>query len=93
MGRPGHIPPDLPGQFEVLLSRALKGCVVPSCVDLDMRTIAALNRVAGAYPDADQGLVEAAHSALAGQMDGSNAIKDRDELMRRVLERRERRPR
>ncbi|MFD3463499.1 hypothetical protein ACFWVM_27625 [Nocardia fluminea] len=58
-----------------------------------MRTIAALNQVAGAYPDADLGLVEAARSSLAGQMDGSNAIKDRDELMRRVVERRERRGR
>ncbi|MFD6155131.1 hypothetical protein ACFWF7_16380 [Nocardia sp. NPDC060256] len=70
-----HDPDDeqLRVTFDGEFARALAGEGVRNHRGLDYETFRALARVAGAYPDVAPALIEAAHAAFAGQLDGSNA--------------------
>ncbi|WP_245678088.1 hypothetical protein [Nocardia acidivorans] len=81
---------QLQRSFERVLSMVLTGRGVPSASGLDDETKNALRTVARAYPNAADELVEAARSAFAGQLDGSNAIRARAEWDRMIAEREER---
>lgn len=73
--------------FEKVLAEVLTGRGVRSCTGLDSPTQDALWRIARADPDARAGLVDAARSAFAGQLDGGNAARWHEELARRIAER------
>ncbi|MER7845739.1 hypothetical protein ABTZ03_17535 [Kitasatospora sp. NPDC096077] len=75
--------------FEAALADALAGRGVPDCLGLDDPTDRALWAVYdaaigyGACPRSREELVADAHRAFAGQLDGSNAARWREELARR----------
>jgi hypothetical protein len=70
--------------FEKVLAEVLAGRGVRSCTGLDGPTQDALWRITRAHPDVRAGLVDAARSAFAGQLDGSNAARWREALARRT---------
>ncbi|GAB0104447.1 hypothetical protein JMUB6875_34210 [Nocardia sp. JMUB6875] len=73
--------------FERVLASAREGRLVRTETGLDRRTRDALNAIARAHPDASEELVEAARGAFAGQLDGSNAVRRREEFDRKIRER------
>lgn len=77
---------ELRENFDELLSSALTGGGIYSDNGLDQRTEDALWAIARACPDVPDELVDAAHAALAGQLDGSNARKAMEALARRFSE-------
>lgn len=93
MCRPGSVPTNPHRCFEFCLSQALEGGMVRTGMDLDEQTTDALNEIAWAFPNIGPDLIEAAHSAFARQLEGSNAASDRDEMLRFILADRERRAR
>ncbi|MEC3913314.1 hypothetical protein [Nocardia sp. CDC160] len=73
--------------FERVLASALEGRLVRTHTGLDRSTRDALNAIARAHPDASEDLVEQARGAFAGQLDGSNAARQREEFDRKIRER------
>ncbi|WP_405133496.1 hypothetical protein [Nocardia sp. NBC_01388] len=69
--------------FDRALLRSMTEGGVSSETGLDGETQNALWAVARAYPNATDELVEAAHRAFAGQLDGSNTARWRAERHRR----------
>ncbi|MEU8921886.1 hypothetical protein AB0D10_13260 [Kitasatospora sp. NPDC048545] len=69
--------------FEAVLAGALAGRGVPTCLGLDDDTDEALWAVESARPDVPPALVEAARRAFAGQLDGTNAARQRERIARR----------
>jgi len=84
---------ELRRNFERELASVTVGGGLRSETGLDVETDAALIAIATAYPAVTEGLVRAARSAFAGQLDGTNAAARRAELQRMIEEhnRRERR--
>ncbi|QIS16562.1 hypothetical protein [Nocardia arthritidis] len=63
---------EIRAEFEAELAECMAGVGVNMHARrLDGETKRALARIAGAYPDIPQGLIEAAYSIFAGQLDGS----------------------
>ncbi|WP_083913191.1 hypothetical protein [Nocardia concava] len=73
--------------FETSLAEAVSGQGIRTETGFDMPTEDALWEIARAYPDVTDELIEAAKSAFAGQLDGSNAQKWQAELARKIAER------
>ncbi|MRH93193.1 hypothetical protein GFY24_38235 [Nocardia sp. SYP-A9097] len=72
------------------MSMVLSGSGVPSASGLDDETKNALRAIGRAHPNATDELMEAARSAFAGQLDGSNTARWRAERHRALAEREER---
>ncbi|MER7754738.1 hypothetical protein [Kitasatospora sp. NPDC097643] len=74
-----------------MLTDALAGRGIRSCTGLDDDTENALWAICDADPDGPAGdraeLVAAARRAFAGQLDGSNAARWRENLARKIAER------
>ncbi|MFI1915030.1 hypothetical protein [Nocardia sp. NPDC020380] len=81
---------ELRANFDEVLSDVLAGRGVHTATGLDDDTQDALWAIAEAYPDATPELIEAARHALAGQLDGSNAERWREEMDNWFDEREER---
>ncbi|WP_454198380.1 hypothetical protein [Nocardia sp. Marseille-Q1738] len=91
MGEPmvrGRYPSEdeLRRNFERELGSVTTGGGLHSETGLDIETETALIDIARAYPEVTEGLVTAARSAFAGQLDGSNAAARRAELERAIEE-------
>ncbi|WP_067696072.1 hypothetical protein [Nocardia jejuensis] len=85
-GRPTE--EQLRHNFEAALAAALQGQGVRSSTGLDSPTQDALWAIARARPEAREDMVDAARRSFAGQLDGSNAARWREELERTIAERR-----
>ncbi|MET8422580.1 hypothetical protein [Nocardia sp. NPDC004860] len=84
-GRPSK--EQLQQTFEQVLASASEGRLVRTETGLDRPTRDALNAIARAHPNASEELVEESRSAFAGQLDGSNAARWREESDRKIRER------
>ncbi|MFI6172078.1 hypothetical protein ACIBCN_35245 [Nocardia sp. NPDC051052] len=65
---------DLRAVFDTWLARTIAGQAMSNHTGLDGETTEALEAIAGAIPPIPLSLIEAAHAAFAGQLDGSNGI-------------------
>ncbi|WP_067473374.1 hypothetical protein [Nocardia amamiensis] len=77
---------ELRANFDELLASVLTGGGIYSESGLDMATEEALWMIARAYPDVPDELVDAAHAAFAGQLDGSNAAARQAAIARKIEE-------
>ncbi|MER7767171.1 hypothetical protein [Kitasatospora sp. NPDC096140] len=77
--------------FHAELERVLTGGGPRSCSGLDNDTDKALWAIASAEPADREALAPAAYRAFAGQLDGSNAARWKEDLRRRFEEHAQRR--
>ncbi|MEU6831004.1 hypothetical protein ABZ894_20335 [Nocardia beijingensis] len=77
---------ELRENFDEMLRSVLTGGGIRTETGLDMKTEEALWAIARAYPDVPDALVDAARSAFAGQLDGSNARERKEALARQIEE-------
>ncbi|MGI5219432.1 hypothetical protein [Nocardia sp. CA-290969] len=77
---------ELIQNFDAELESVCSGGGLRSETGLDMETDEALWAIARAYPEVSDELVEAARQAFAGQLDGSNTVRHREELARQLEE-------
>ncbi|MGI5221408.1 hypothetical protein [Nocardia sp. CA-290969] len=77
---------ELRENFAEMLESVRNGGGLRTETGLDMETEEALWDIARAYPDVTDELVTAAREAFAGQLDGSNARRHREELARQFEE-------
>ncbi|GGL23680.1 hypothetical protein [Nocardia jinanensis] len=85
--RIGHPSEDeMRENFAEMLESVRNGGGLRTETGLDMTTEEALWDIARAYPEVTEELVEAARNAFAGQLDGSNARRHREELARQFEE-------
>jgi hypothetical protein len=77
---------ELVQNFDAELASVRNGGGLRSETGLDSETDATLWAVARAYPNVSDELVVAAKEAFAGQLDGSNARRRREDLARRIEE-------
>lgn len=77
---------ELRENFAELLESVRNGGGLRTETGLDMETEEALWDIARAYPEVTGELVDAARAAFAGQLDGSNARRHREELIRQFEE-------
>ncbi|MEV0294178.1 hypothetical protein [Nocardia sp. NPDC050710] len=73
---------ELHTAFDVQLARAMAGEAVHNHTGLDSETFRALARIAGAHPTIPPALIEAAHTAFEGQLNGSNEDNGLPSFMR-----------
>lgn len=71
--------------FELYLEAARTEGIVYTATGLDDHVTAAIDAVAGGFPNPAPELIAAAERAFEGQLDGSNAERDRQELLDRLL--------
>jgi hypothetical protein len=71
---------ELIQNFDAELDSVCNGGGLRSATGLDMETEATLWAIARAYPNVSDELVAAAKEAFAGQLDGSNAGRQREDL-------------
>ncbi|MFE3188745.1 hypothetical protein ACFXHA_07020 [Nocardia sp. NPDC059240] len=71
---------ELRANFDEVLGHVLEGRGVHTATGLDDDTQNALWAIAEAHPDATPEMIEAARKALAGQLDGSNAVRWAEEM-------------
>ncbi|WP_328396366.1 hypothetical protein [Nocardia sp. NBC_00416] len=77
---------ELIQNFEAELASVCSGGGLRSETGLDMETDEALWTIARAYPNVSDELVAAAKEAFAGQLDGSNTERHREDLARQIEE-------
>ncbi|MFI6870204.1 hypothetical protein [Nocardia sp. NPDC050406] len=79
---------QLQRNFHSVLADVMDGRGVRTETGLDQDTETALWAIARAHPNISDELVGAAYRAFSGQLDGSNAARWRDEVARKLAERR-----
>lgn len=73
---PLHYRAHLRSEFNTEFTNAMAGKGVSMCTDLNIETQDLLARIAGHYPDIPPELIESAHAAFAGQLNGSRNDED-----------------
>ncbi|WP_330298313.1 hypothetical protein [Streptomyces sp. NBC_00503] len=73
--------------FASALAACMEGRGVRTHTELDMTTENALWAIARARPEPPDELVAAAYRAFAGQLDGTNAVAEREAFVQKLIQR------
>ncbi|MFE3442568.1 hypothetical protein ACFXNW_06020 [Nocardia sp. NPDC059180] len=77
---------ELRANFDEMLTSVCGGGGLRTATGLDMKTEESLWAIARAYPQVPGELVDAARTAFAGQLDGTNARERKEAVARKIEE-------